>query len=32
VREWAQRPMTEQKTHMGTEDTRKRGIYFPNGF
>jgi len=31
-REWAQRPMTEQKTHLGTEDTRKQGIYFSNGF
>jgi len=28
VREWAQRPMTEQKTRLGTEDTRKQGIYF----
>jgi len=28
VREWAQRPMTEQKTRMGPEDTRKHGIYF----
>jgi len=32
VREWAQRPMTEQKTHLETEDTRKQGMYFPNGF
>jgi len=32
VREWAQRPMTEQKTSLGPEDTRKHGIYFPNGF
>jgi len=32
VREWDQRPMTEQKTHLETEDTRKQGMYFSNGF
>jgi len=31
-RDWAQRPMTEQKTRLGTEDTRKQGIYFSNRF